>query len=1011
MLKFKFSAAAAILAACSFCALNGAEVQVQVDPMAINRDPSFEQKNGGWNQEAWLNPEYSILPKIDTKEVVHGKQSLRFDAISGKSIRVIQYFLHSGLINGKAVAFRLSGWIKKADLNGVYPVLQVEALITKGKTTTKYFNAKATGKTFNGFSEYAADIPAEEGILRFAVAITAPKSSADASGSFYVDNVSLVPVLEADRPVIGRMVPGGDNGIYVEGEKIKVSSVVCNTAEKAIDATLKVDIFDHKKKIVASQKITCSLNGKESKEIVFEPEISNCGFYYVQSELQKGNSAPFRADTAFVITARSNERDPFFGVTGYGMPNCLLNSVKKLGIGSVGYVLYPNVQSAPGVFNFSRYDHDLKVRKEMGFNIIAGWNIQGANHLRPGWVNKIAARDFAGKGKNYSEEYFKSYRDLARAAALYFKDKTEEISLIEEIDIAKDLNKFEHDSYIRIVRESAQEIKKAVPSMRVRSIGVASPDFNANPPLVSMKHFWNKLNPYIDGIGFDGYILPNTYGEGRMLGIPENNRYREKLLEVARITRQAGKRDFAMDEAGWCMVSTTPLNSDIALKLSAVLQRTMIISKSVPEMKYYLYFKVLDGTRAEDWNLFNRFGTVPNAAAAGYGVVSHNLAFARDAEELKLHNDLYAYIFEQKGKTLLTIWSIADNNINFSIDVPENAAMSDFMGRRSILKKGRNQLVLNDEPIYIWFNSDRATVKNMLKNAKFAMPSFKVDMLRAGNNSAMLIAKNLTDTSLTADFSSGKTKEKVSFKAYETKNFLLNNIDCNAKDTVVNVRVNGMDFKFRKNLQATEIGQKDFSVIKLDSPGTLFPVDALANSMWTNPEDLSATVKMKATPQYLHVICDVTDDVRIRTREGSRLWGNDAIQFAINPKGNAPDPAVAGKPGYGTNDWEFGMAKTPKGPQLFCYIAPGRTKMSGKLVSASQIPFSVTDISGNVTRYEVKLPWKLLNLEPETGTVFGFNLIALDTDRKDITSSYWMQMSSGITNGKRPDLFRKFILK
>ena len=71
--------------------------------------------------------------------------------------------------------------------------------------------------------------------------------------------------------------------------------------------------------------------------------------------------------------------------------------------------------------------------------------------------------------------------------------------------------------------------------------------------------------------------------------------------------------------------------------------------------------------------------------------------------------------------------------------------------------------------------------------------------------------------------------------------------------------------------------------------------------------------------------------------------------------------------------------------------------------------------NANITVYEIMIPFERLSpLMPLEGNAFGYNFVIFDTDALKEGRSrpeYWMNLTFGIANGRRPALFNTFILK
>ena len=70
---------------------------------------------------------------------------------------------------------------------------------------------------------------------------------------------------------------------------------------------------------------------------------------------------------------------------------------------------------------------------------------------------------------------------------------------------------------------------------------------------------------------------------------------------------------------------------------------------------------------------------------------------------------------------------------------------------------------------------------------------------------------------------------------------------------------------------------------------------------------------------------------------------------------------------------------------------------------------AVVKRKNNKTFYEIKVPFKSIQLKAKEGTVFGFNFVIFDDD-EGAGHAYYYQNSRGITGGKSPRRFKKFVL-
>jgi len=115
----------------------------------------------------------------------------------------------------------------------------------------------------------------------------------------------------------------------------------------------------------------------------------------------------------------------------------------------------------------------------------------------------------------------------------------------------------------------------------------------------------------------------------------------------------------------------------------------------------------------------------------------------------------------------------------------------------------------------------------------------------------------------------------------------------------------------------------------------------------TGAEDLSGTIWTSYDNEKFYFYASVHDDVFSQTKTGSGIWEGDSIQFAVS----------AGTPGESLQWYEYGMALTSQGPQLYRWMAPqgvvtGPVANSGLKVSR--------DEAAKNTVYRLALPWSQL---------------------------------------------------
>ena len=184
----------------------------------------------------------------------------------------------------------------------------------------------------------------------------------------------------------------------------------------------------------------------------------------------------------------------------------------------------------------------------------------------------------------------------------------------------------------------------------------------------------------------------------------------------------------------------------------------------------------------------------------------------------------------------------------------------------------------------------------------------------------------------------------------------------------------------------------------LNSRKFLIPNDP--NNGYDGEDDLALASAVGFDAENLYIDCNVTDDIHSPGVPG-RLWAADSIQLAIDSRADAPPNEYS----FGRDDYEFTFGLTADGTsaaQIDYIYERGRQEQARKALKCE-----IRRV-GNQTVYRIAIPWSVLKIDPQPGTVFGMNFIANDNDGHG--RLYWMGPTPGIGENKHPGAYRKFIL-
>lgn len=165
------------------------------------------------------------------------------------------------------------------------------------------------------------------------------------------------------------------------------------------------------------------------------------------------------------------------------------------------------------------------------------------------------------------------------------------------------------------------------------------------------------------------------------------------------------------------------------------------------------------------------------------------------------------------------------------------------------------------------------------------------------------------------------------------------------------------------------------------------------NLPYQGAQDLSGTIALSWDDDHLYVEATVIDDVYDQADSKGNMWRGDSIQFAV----------AEGLPGSSESWYEFGMALTPEGPELFRWRSTVSTDVPALVDHAALLVERIENEKATV--YELALPWtELVGIDPHQDRTFSFSILVNDNDgggRKG-----WIEWGAGIGRSKDSGLFR-----
>ncbi len=162
-----------------------------------------------------------------------------------------------------------------------------------------------------------------------------------------------------------------------------------------------------------------------------------------------------------------------------------------------------------------------------------------------------------------------------------------------------------------------------------------------------------------------------------------------------------------------------------------------------------------------------------------------------------------------------------------------------------------------------------------------------------------------------------------------------------------------------------------------DLPDKEFPCDIIVYGLanWKNSADLSASFRLGWDADNLYLAVKVRDDVYAQNATGDAIFKGDSLEILVDTN-VAADYYVKDT---GPDDFQLGMTggrpgvDGPKEAYLWqpFNIAGSRTNLNIAALRSD---------SEGITRYEVAIPWNVLEVTPKAGLHLGFVLSVSDND-------------------------------
>lgn len=983
----------------------------------LSGDTSFETGYGPFEKKGTLS----------NKESYDAKSSLMLDSSTNtKTPHVFK------LQADKAYVFSV---YMKADTANAKVTLMAYRSNWKGNNISKTFTLD------NNWKRYTLDIPPLKAgdWNNFWLYITPGK---DKDFNIYIDacqfeeeRLTEYTASEKINPDFNVVSPVEGNVFYPD-ENVKLAVKIFNASSVNENVSTSVKIEDYYGNTVLEKNFQILLKSKESNVQSIElPALNKKGFYFAELKSVSPSTGERTLSASFCIINKPFQkklgRAAMLGASG--AHESRIAACERIGVNWMCTDMRWTNEISPG-----KYDEPALAKFDKIFDTVKAHNMNIAVYTRrtPTWASEYpdpSVIDTFPPKEEYIEEYGRFIYDMVSR----FKGKVKvwqcwggEIdglrNHVNEI-LHKDENWF-IDRYSKMVETGYKAAKKADPDCIWSACSVSGVDCDHASNFSLSRKIFAKAGKYIDEFVVHPYCWPMEFGEGQRVQSPEEH----KLMEIYKTATEFSGKPLWNGEYGFAIYLNEKLNSKSAKMMADYTVRSLIITAAAENVNRIQYYSFWSGGSEGRVTYDQWFWPNPLPSVAAYSAVAFMLNGADKGQEIKLNKKVKAFCFHKNGGSLTAIWVPENSIVNMKIQDSASLNFYDIMGNE--IKKA-SEIELNGSPLYIESALTPDKIMAILNNAKFDIEPVDIGIKLKNSKVLSVYVRNLLsenlDGTLEADIpvKGGRIRTvKMDLKAMRPDVFeeisipvpegidlsQLNKstIPCTVKTAQGQKKIEGkinsekcLIFVKSPKIDANLSEWNNRPYIELKDSSFLYPIDAIAHNTWTGSGDLSAKVWVGWDDKNFYFAADVTDDLHLNTKQAKEIYSGDSIEMAFDPSNDAIVSEIAG---YDKDDFDFafGYNSNEKKTYFYQYYQIPPRKPEGVECAIKR--------EGNSTKYEIKIPFELLQIKACEGTAFGYNFTIFDCDslkEGNSTSEYWMSLTPGIAQGKKPALFKTFILE
>lgn len=564
-----------------------------------------------------------------------------------------------------------------------------------------------------------------------------------------------------------------------------------------------------------------------------------------------------------------------------------------------------------------------------------------------------------------------------------------------------------YDRYAEMIRIACEETRKIDPSLKIGIVRPSGGDCTVNKYSFSTAAIKACKNLF-DFFPLDPYCYPRYIGPGQPETLLPEDFIPEALsgaLEACKINGNG--QHIYVSEFGYALDYNTEPDSIYAIETMKRLVRSYLVARMTPGVGLLHWFHpnsygCIEGGKYH-YGLW-RFG-MPLPSVPAYSAVARIVENVESSKELTLGGDSKAVVFKKDGRADAAVWLVRGNGKLILDSIPQDLVVSDVMGNKLTVDKA---IAISEFPVYFGMEDKDAFDKlvNILSSSQMTCKPVKISFITPRKDKGILNLKNISGRDIDAIVTVNQIGKSISLKKGQTTNL---EVPINKNNLEVSVgcgndyeKVNASypiafeycpKIEFKGEIDGDLSKWKDRPFIAMNERGQIMPPDPWID--WKNPEQFSAKVYTGWDEKYFYMAAEVKDEIHSNKFPGE-IYKGDCIQFAFDPLADSL------KPGYGKDDKEFGIALIDSKASIVQWAGSGiwnECKYAARRDEAAKKTF-----------YEMRIPLSSLGISSEAETAFGFNFVIFNDDT-GAGANYYYQLAPGITGGKNPALFKKFVLE